>query len=1265
MAKSVDNSDFLDGLLAEMTTSIVSTETMGIVEFAHNVLYNDEKDFLLYPTQKAILKTFYKEPLTQEEQVILNDWLSEERTTWVKNRRYISLVLEAGRRSGKCLAASSIIPTTVGDISCGHLCRRLNNKERIGIKTYDFSKNIITSAITYDLKAELNAIEPVYKLTTYSGKVEVVNLDHPFKVYRHSDKDISWVKLKDLHVGDLIATSGKLDLWGTKTLTENEIDLYTLIICSYLQSNGEYRTSPYISITKIKEILDKEYRDKYKLNHLTKTPAVNYIYPKEDLKLLFEEGINIIGCLNKESSINLLNCINKLRGRAKINKSGAPRYFFNLTKQAKQPIFNLLTKLGCNPYLSLNTLKGTEDLFLANKKDIAQLSEYISIDLEVLERLAKASNKEILEFSSPGNICPACFDSKKVSREQRLTLKSRVRKLATEKNNVRAYDMATNEVNWEVIKSIEHIGTEQTIALEVKDTSVIGSYIISHNSTLASIIALKEFYDLITLANPQKTWGLLPAAPISILVMAQSKAQVKETIFAAIRGTAEQSTFFSGLKNAGAIDILSEEIRCPAKNVAIYGKHSNSKSLVGYNLKCMLLDEVARFETTGEAGKNKAVEIWRNVSCHKEDNLIYTDTGATTFKELLVKPQPILTYNLKTGAQYHTDKYKVFDNGYQPVYRITTKTGRTTEITAEHPLLIWNPTDTKAKWVEQKDLKIGDVVALSTNNIAFSDRHIRNPNLAKVCGYLISNLPKLDTKIPNYIFKASKEETISFIAAFYTDEYLDKCRVEHPLNITSASTNIKVLQQMQELLLRFDILSTIKATGIKYHLTISENKSLVNFYQQIIKDEYNRQSTLDADIYLEILYINLPSNVQRHILNLNKNRVNIVWDYIDKIESIGNHSTIGLSVKDTNIIGNSFISHNTGGAAFGSSFKKIAISSAWEPGDPMEVFYQDAYKDPSTLGFKLTTFQVNLALQKGVTPLVISDYATDYVKARREYEGVRFSKFNTFIDLENLEKAATGVSVIDASPCKIDIKTEVGTRYYAGINLIRIAPLENLNHLQFVHIDPALKKDSAAMAIAHAEQIDNKWKIVVDSLLKWEPHTDDEGLKRIVSYIDIEQKLEDIHSVRPLHRVTFDQYNSESFIQKLHGKGIDSAQVSCSREMQFTYYTLFRDLLAHGYIILPRDSLWSNNAITELSEMVLKSNRQIIHPFSGKDLGDAIVNVVYQVHQYMIRSGFNITTGLSTTIIQSNTLQGITNLQQNKSINIGSARDKLYNIKRY
>ena len=905
-----NSEEFFDSLLAEMSTSIVSTEKMGIVQFAEEIIFNGD-GAKLYPTQSALLKAFYNEPLTEEERIILKQWKDDDRTTWVEKRKYISLVLEAGRRGSKCNWELSKIPTTEGVLTYKELHARLANGEKIGIKTYQIGK-VTEEFITYDLKSELNAIEPVYELSTKHGRKEYANDKHPFFV-----KDKGWTELKDIKIGDRVLVSTCNNLFGTKKLSKK---LITDIVLKFISKKKGPNTYDFYSENKRSVInLLYEYRDLFTSStrtykaHGRLKDMLDGELPKE-----FYEA-------DKESCQAILKELCRINLTVKDPDKTGYKTAFLTVKSFRQEVKNLLFRLGIETYTSC---KQEKSLKVSTKDSLLTLSEYISND-ELRRDLIGA------------------FRPKKVIKK-------------TKFNN-------SNIVKWEFVTSIKCIGTHQTIALEVKPTHIIGSFIISHNSTLASIICLKEFYDLITLEDPQKTWGLLPASPIAILVMAQSKDQVKETIFAAIKGYAENSIYFKGLKDAGVLEILAESIKCPAKNVAIYAKHTNSKSLVGYTIKCMLLDEVARFETTGEDGRNKAFEIWRNVAA--------------------------------------------------------------------------------------------------------------------------------------------------------------------------------------------------------------------------------------------------------------------------------------------------------GGAQFEGDFKQVAISSAWEKGDPIELFYEDTKSDPQSLGFKLTTFHLNLRLKKGISPKIKSDYNTDYVRARLEYEGIRYSKFNSFIDEENLEKVKTGTTTIDAQPCRIDIESKAGVRHYAGVDIIRLAPLEDHSQLQFVHIDPALKKDSAGMAMAHAEQIEGKWKIIIDALLKWEPHVDDAGIKRIVSYIDIEEKLNHIHKVRPLYRVTFDQWNSESFIQKLHTMGIDSQQVSTSREMQFTYYTLFRDLLSHEYIVMPKDSLWSQDAITELSELVLKPNRQIIHPTAGKDLADAIVNVVYQVHQYMIRAGLNMTMGLAPKMVQSQTLKGIA--QANNSLNIGSARDKLYNVRRF
>jgi intein/homing endonuclease len=168
------------------------------------------------------------------------------------------------------------------------------------------------------------------------------------------------------------------------------------------------------------------------------------------------------------------------------------------------------------------------------------------------------------------------------------------------------------------IIGLKEIELEPIIGIEVSDTEIIGNTIISHNSksTLASIIALYELYTLISLENPARHYNLLANDPIAIFVIATTQAQVKETLYAKIKGFAEQSNYFKTLVNSGHIQIQAESIKCPSKNVAIYAKHTNSPALVGYTLKALILDEVARFDNRVEPDgtiTSTADEIWDNI----------------------------------------------------------------------------------------------------------------------------------------------------------------------------------------------------------------------------------------------------------------------------------------------------------------------------------------------------------------------------------------------------------------------------------------------------------------------------------------------------------------------------------------------------------------------------------------------------------------------------------------------------------------------------
>lgn len=485
-------------------------------------------------------------------------------------------------------------------------------------------------------------------------------------------------------------------------------------------------------------------------------------------------------------------------------------------------------------------------------------------------------------------------------------------------------------------------------------------------STMGSICALYEFYKLISLDNPSKHYNLFTNSPIAIFVIARSMDQVKNTLFGAIKGYAENSQYFKSLADAGIISIQEMSIKCRSKNIAIFPQHTNSPSLVGYNLKLLILDEAARFG--------------------------YDDTG----------------YSL------------------------------------------------------------GD----------------------------------------------------------------------------------------------------------------------------------------------------------------------LIWD------------NVGAGTK-----------------RFGNEGRKIAISSAWEPGDFIENLYSLSQRDQRLLGGRFRTWDMNL--NPGVCESVLksdTDYIKNPIKASLEYEGMRFNKQDAYLTSHSIQLAMRGYSVIDARPEVLNISNAEGdTRHYIGVNISRIEHL--YKGCSYVHTDYGIKKDSAATAVVRAEIVDGVPSVIVDSILVWKPYIDkdehNQAISRVVSFIDVEEKLIQICKLRRVSLCSFDTYQSQSTIQRLHMLDIRTKEMGVSNALQLRYYALTKNLLDSGRLILPKDSSWSPTLQQELSQLIQRSNGRIDHPRNGsKDIADAVVNAVFNCvnsNAYILDSKGNPLAS-SVKVIEGGTLQrnkdkltGLRKLTNNRS----------------
>jgi len=305
-------------------------------------------------------------------------------------------------------------------------------------------------------------------------------------------------------------------------------------------------------------------------------------------------------------------------------------------------------------------------------------------------------------------------------------------------------------------------------------------------------------------------------------------------------------------------------------------------------------------------------------------------------------------------------------------------------------------------------------------------------------------------------------------------------------------------------------------------------------------------------------------------------------------------------------------------STFGKHGKRVMISSAWCEGDPIQRAYDHCHRDPYSLGMRLTTWHLNHSPNVARdSPQIVSDYLKNEQLARLEYEGIRPSASGGMFTTDMIDSCTTGHSMVDTAATDLDVRGPEETRRYVGINILRCEPSQGPG---YGHIDYGLKRDNCAFAFAAPGEKDGSWTINIEGLILWQPRMTDGGI-RSVSFTNVEDTLIQISVRRNIRYLSFDQWNSEATIQRLHEQGIVTELLGVSRPKQMLYYTLLRQLLLEGRIQFPMDSIWMPDLKAELHGLVVQANGKIIHPSANKDLADAVACAVWNCHEKMAIAG--------------------------------------------
>lgn len=146
---------------------------------------------------------------------------------------------------------------------------------------------------------------------------------------------------------------------------------------------------------------------------------------------------------------------------------------------------------------------------------------------------------------------------------------------------------------------------------KVRNNLVLESGRRSGKSMLGSLILCYEFEILCRMESPQAFFGIASSTLISMICIATSAEQAKQTIYGQTKAMFKNVYFLNRLVEAGKIEIQEKMIKYEEKLLYIYSGNSKSETQVGGSPIVIVLDEGALFED--KDGQSNALTLWDNL----------------------------------------------------------------------------------------------------------------------------------------------------------------------------------------------------------------------------------------------------------------------------------------------------------------------------------------------------------------------------------------------------------------------------------------------------------------------------------------------------------------------------------------------------------------------------------------------------------------------------------------------------------------------------
>lgn len=245
-------------------------------------------------------------------------------------------------------------------------------------------------------------------------------------------------------------------------------------------------------------------------------------------------------------------------------------------------------------------------VFSSNNVILCQQIKELAESLGGVARITQFERRETVEYQvklNLGDICPFRLERKKAKWKPR-----------------------TNQKPIRSIVSITPVGQDEVICLKVAaedELFLARNYIVTHNTTIASVVLTYLVHWVLCLEDPQSFYNLLPGSRIAFMMMSTTEKQARQVLFDDTKGRIKESPWF---KDHPFDPAFKNQIRFE-NNIWILPGDSQETTFEGYNILGGVLDEA---------------------DCVDGDTTILTSSGWKSYEELEVGDQ-ILTLNHESG----------------------------------------------------------------------------------------------------------------------------------------------------------------------------------------------------------------------------------------------------------------------------------------------------------------------------------------------------------------------------------------------------------------------------------------------------------------------------------------------------------------------------------------------------------------------------------------------------------------------------------------